>query len=829
MSAVISFQSLKELQAYPHRSDTINEKFSLQDDTNTLIYANFDEDFRNIHDNAPAIINGGYSIEVDNPLVGNTSVRISPESRNHIKWSNSENLSQGTIEVVFKPEIVNNVLGSAEYIVQADFDIYAYWGMYTLDNNTFRVQHVTDLGDTYYLDSNFTLIANETYHLAYTWGPQGQEIWVNGLLTANNPSITSGLHSNIHYYGIGNTHTASSTQAALGTWDEFRVSNLQRDVSLYINSSFPEYEFLPCGLIDEWGNQKTVSNWKFYSNYGSELIGEELSSYSNYDILSEYEGRENVLKIWDTHSNYFVDGFYPIQPQSTGRVEYWMNIAEGQDALIRLRTTAINQEEFYIRFLPETHQIQQVRQNTVNYINYTQLPIAEWMKITIDFDCFANAGNGSYDLFINEQFVCSGLSRTNFNAVEYIQIANGKLSNPSTIFFDHFACSWIPFNATDYNHDMNEEPYNNEQNDKYIFVDDENTLILAHFENNLENEHNGNDAVTNGGWTYDLDEPLVENASVQLAAENRNHIKWMYSENLVQGTIEVIFRPTQVSNVPLSSEYILQADYNVYAYWGMYTLDDNSFRVQHVTESGEVFYLDSNYTLEANETYHLAYTWGPRGQEIWVNGNLTAANVEFTGSLHSNIMYYGIGNTHTASNTQACMGTWDEFRVSNIQRFNRSIFTPYREIKVEIAFDDQDNFTTDHPINFQVDISGGVPPYTLGWDFGDNHYSSEGNVSHHYETPGIYTILLTVLDSNQTIKEITFMVIISEDSGNVDDDSNKDEPEDDSSNDDMGNDDGNSEDPFTNLNIPGYSGGIISIVSVMLIFTIVRRKRQVLG
>jgi PKD repeat protein len=51
------------------------------------------------------------------------------------------------------------------------------------------------------------------------------------------------------------------------------------------------------------------------------------------------------------------------------------------------------------------------------------------------------------------------------------------------------------------------------------------------------------------------------------------------------------------------------------------------------------------------------------------------------------------------------------------------------------------------PIQFYGSATGGVPPYSWNWEFGDGSHSTEQNPMHTYASPGTYTATLTVIDS----------------------------------------------------------------------------------
>ncbi len=62
------------------------------------------------------------------------------------------------------------------------------------------------------------------------------------------------------------------------------------------------------------------------------------------------------------------------------------------------------------------------------------------------------------------------------------------------------------------------------------------------------------------------------------------------------------------------------------------------------------------------------------------------------------------------------------------------------------------------PVQFGSFSSGGVPPLTYAWDFGDGATSSDANPVHAYSTVGTFTITLFVQDSaNQSISAIVYV------------------------------------------------------------------------
>ncbi len=68
--------------------------------------------------------------------------------------------------------------------------------------------------------------------------------------------------------------------------------------------------------------------------------------------------------------------------------------------------------------------------------------------------------------------------------------------------------------------------------------------------------------------------------------------------------------------------------------------------------------------------------------------------------------------------------------------------------------------TVNVPITFAGSASGGTPPYSYSWNFGDGSSSSLQNPTHAYSNAGTYTATLTVTDSARRTAQITAQVTI---------------------------------------------------------------------
>jgi plastocyanin len=63
---------------------------------------------------------------------------------------------------------------------------------------------------------------------------------------------------------------------------------------------------------------------------------------------------------------------------------------------------------------------------------------------------------------------------------------------------------------------------------------------------------------------------------------------------------------------------------------------------------------------------------------------------------------------------------------------------------------------------FAASITGGTPPYSIEWDFGDGITSQENNPTHIYNNPGEYTITITVTDNKQKTAIDTATITVEE-------------------------------------------------------------------
>src|SRR2546428_103879 len=64
-------------------------------------------------------------------------------------------------------------------------------------------------------------------------------------------------------------------------------------------------------------------------------------------------------------------------------------------------------------------------------------------------------------------------------------------------------------------------------------------------------------------------------------------------------------------------------------------------------------------------------------------------------------------------------------------------------------------------VNFTASVTGGTPPYTYHWDFGDGGQSDATNPTHTYATTGAYRVSVTVTDAEGQSVTRTFEFVVS--------------------------------------------------------------------
>ncbi len=196
-------------------------------------------------------------------------------------------------------------------------------------------------------------------------------------------------------------------------------------------------------------------------------------------------------------------------------------------------------------------------------------------------------------------------------------------------------------------------------------IPEEITLLYCGFEGTIDSS-TGETGITNGNWEYETVNPIMGSSSIKLAGEIRNNIKWDYGSSLAEGTIECLFQLISLDTID-GAKYILEAGNYNNGSLGVYFYKNGSLHAQFRV-GGTMHELKSTKNITSGETYHVALTWGARGIQLWLNGEIVAYDLAITNGTEGWTQYYGIGDTPMGSTNQSGYGYWDEFHLSNIQR-----------------------------------------------------------------------------------------------------------------------------------------------------------------
>ena len=94
------------------------------------------------------------------------------------------------------------------------------------------------------------------------------------------------------------------------------------------------------------------------------------------------------------------------------------------------------------------------------------------------------------------------------------------------------------------------------------------------------------------------------------------------------------------------------------------------------------------------------------------------------------------------------------------RRVVKSILVAAAPLVADFAFSPDSPIAGD-PVAFTPSVAGGVSPYTLSWDFGDESSASGDAVAHVYGSAGTFDVTLTVLDSGGASTTIVKSVTVA--------------------------------------------------------------------
>ncbi|WP_371804301.1 SBBP repeat-containing protein [Candidatus Lokiarchaeum ossiferum] len=237
-------------------------------------------------------------------------------------------------------------------------------------------------------------------------------------------------------------------------------------------------------------------------------------------------------------------------------------------------------------------------------------------------------------------------------------------------------------------------------------VDDPDTKILARFENDILDTQGHTASSLNIDYSDDAIDGFY---SINLNGSTE-YARWFDTTDYSQGTIECFFQPSTVNYTDNHSYMILSAGDATYGTLVM-NMVNGIVGVMHYSENGQLSsMIRSSTILQKNVKYHLAYSWGPTGNSLFVNGIQENSSAD-TRVLHPGTLYLGIGKIYSYSadgNTFTAEGIYDDFKLSDIQRTefpNLSIVLGNRPLKPILNPMDSPNFSGNIPLSWNTDIN----------------------------------------------------------------------------------------------------------------------------
>jgi hypothetical protein len=194
--------------------------------------------------------------------------------------------------------------------------------------------------------------------------------------------------------------------------------------------------------------------------------------------------------------------------------------------------------------------------------------------------------------------------------------------------------------------------------------DDSNAKIVCYFENNFDDTH-GHSPTSNG---MSFTTSAIEGSYSTIIDANTDYVRWSDTTDYTQGTIDFFFNPDTVSLEDNVGYYLYSGGDGIYPTSGIYFLNGiiQGFHYSANYQSTPRVY--STTILEPNHNYHIAYSFGPTGTHLYVNGIEENSTLD-TRVMHPGTTKYGIGKTFSLSPTYvSAQGVYDMFRFSNIQR-----------------------------------------------------------------------------------------------------------------------------------------------------------------
>ena len=429
----ISIQNLNEIQNLkPFSSDF--------DDDYATIVCYFENDFVDTRGHTPS----SNTMTFATPAIEGEFSAVIDTNTDYVRWSDTTDYTQGTIEFFYKPDTVSLDDDVRYYLYSGGDGIYPTTGIY-LTNGTIHGYHYNANHEvTPRVDSTTVLEANHVYHIAYSFGPTGTYLYINGIEESSTPD-TRVMHPLTLNYGIGKTFSLHSTFqfSAQGSYDMFRISNIQRTSFLDAHNYIGNQNFKTDPNVIDWGTNGTPSVL--------DLTPDPAFQPESYIIIPDHQGHTYPLEVVNLEYNAPTYGVgrthYLLDNVTLINTSVWINV-NGTENLqmgyftigqwdIKKSITGIVVNEGKLYYYDTTYQ-----DTHDTGIDVSQ---NEWNKVTINWIKGENV-----HIYWNNILIYNDVA----GPIEYIDFA-AMICRSTTVYFDALVVSTTsdsqenPINLTD--------------------------------------------------------------------------------------------------------------------------------------------------------------------------------------------------------------------------------------------------------------------------------------------------------------------------------------------------------------------------------------------
>src|SRR5438874_9937283 len=182
-------------------------------------------------------------------------------------------------------------------------------------------------------------------------------------------------------------------------------------------------------------------------------------------------------------------------------------------------------------------------------------------------------------------------------------------------------------------------------------------------------------------------------------------------------------------------------------------------------------YQDSFSIVSSTAPLSASFTYTPASPSVGSQVTFTATASGGTQPYSFN-WAFGDGSTGTCATTMHAYSTAGSFTVVLTVKDSGSpqqtvtsqksitVTSPPPPLSASFAFSPTSP-QVGQTVSFTGSASGGTPPYTFSWTFGDSGTGSGSSVTHTYQAAGSYTIVLTVTDASGQTASSTQTVTVS--------------------------------------------------------------------